>query len=147
VAIPDPRGKPQSSVNNWAPGFLPAAYQGVDFNSTHPVRNLARPASIPAAADQEDFVSMGLTTMQKAQQILDNCFGVCAIEMMAAAQALDLRGDEPAAGTGAARAVIRKLVSHLDEDRPLYRDHNRLVPLLRSPDITSAVEAAVGKLA
>ena len=71
----------------------------------------------------------------------------CAIEMMAAAQALDLRGDEPAAGTGAARAVIRKHVSHLDEDRPLYRDHNRLVPLLRSPDITSAVEAAIGKLA
>ena len=112
-------------------------------------RILSHPAvnqSIPAAADQEDFVSMGLTTMQKAQQILDNCFGVLAIEMMAAAQALDLRGDEPAAGTGAARAVIRKHVSHLDEDRPLYRDHNRLVPLLRSPDITSAVEAAVGKL-
>ena len=52
VAIPDPRGKPQSSVNNWAPGFLPAAYQGVDFNSTNPVRNLARPASIPVAADR-----------------------------------------------------------------------------------------------
>ncbi|MEC7930601.1 MAG: aromatic amino acid lyase, partial [Candidatus Thermoplasmatota archaeon] len=113
-------------------------------------RILSHPAvnqSIPAAADQEDFVSMGLTTMQKAQQILDNCFGVLAIEMMAAAQALDLRGDEPAAGTDAARAVIRKHVSHLDEDRPLYRDHNRLVPLLRSPDITSAVEAAVGELA
>jgi hypothetical protein len=28
VAIPDPRGKPQNSVNNWAPGFLPAAFQG-----------------------------------------------------------------------------------------------------------------------
>tara|TARA_B100000315_G_scaffold107142_1_gene98325 strand:- start:1687 stop:2073 length:387 start_codon:yes stop_codon:yes gene_type:complete len=113
-------------------------------------RILSHPAvnqSIPAAADQEDFVSMGLTTMQKTQQILDNCFGVLAIEMMAAAQALDLRGDEPAAGTAAARGVIREHVSHLDEDRPLYRDHNRLVPLLRSPDITSAVEAAVGKLA
>ena len=33
VAIPDPRGKPQSSVNNWGPGFLPAVFQGTDFNA------------------------------------------------------------------------------------------------------------------
>ena len=52
VAIPDPRGKPQSSVNNWGPGFLPAVFQGTDFNATEPIRNLARPASIPANKDQ-----------------------------------------------------------------------------------------------
>ena len=40
VAIPDPRGKPQNSVNNWAPGFLPAAFQGTAFNAAQPVRNL-----------------------------------------------------------------------------------------------------------
>jgi hypothetical protein len=51
VAIPDPRGKPQNSVNNWAPGFLPAAFQGTDFNASNPIRNLARPASIPSYAD------------------------------------------------------------------------------------------------
>jgi hypothetical protein len=51
VAIPDPRGKPQSSVNNWGPGFLPAAFQGTDFNAAQPIRNLARPASISPAAD------------------------------------------------------------------------------------------------
>ena len=43
VAIPDPRGTPQSSVNCWGPGFLPAAFQGTDFNATSPIRNLARP--------------------------------------------------------------------------------------------------------
>ncbi len=43
VAIPDPRGTPQSSVNNWGSGFLPAAYQGTDFNATKPLRNLERP--------------------------------------------------------------------------------------------------------
>jgi hypothetical protein len=43
VAIPDPRGKPQSSGNCWNPGFLPAAFQGTDFNAASPVRNLARP--------------------------------------------------------------------------------------------------------
>jgi len=51
VAIPDPRGKPQSSANNWAPGFLPAAFQGTDFNATNPIRNLARPADIAAETD------------------------------------------------------------------------------------------------
>ena len=40
VAIPDPRGTPQSSVNCWGPGFLPAAFQGTDFNASNPVRNL-----------------------------------------------------------------------------------------------------------
>jgi hypothetical protein len=58
VAIADPRGKPQNSVNNWAPGFLPASFQGTDFNATTPIRNLARPDSIPAPRDQatRDFL-------------------------------------------------------------------------------------------
>ena len=51
VAIPDPRGKPQNSVNNWAPGFLPAAFQGTAFNAAQPVRNLARPEVITASRD------------------------------------------------------------------------------------------------
>ena len=51
VAIPDPRGKPQNSVNNWAPGFLPAAFQGTDFNATKPIRNLARPGGLGPDSD------------------------------------------------------------------------------------------------
>jgi hypothetical protein len=58
VAIPDPRGKPQNSVNNWGPGFLPAAYQGTAFNAASPVRNLMRPQGITAQGDQatRDFL-------------------------------------------------------------------------------------------
>ncbi len=52
VAIPDPRGTPQSSVNNWGPGFLPAAYQGTDFNAAKPLRNLSRPAGVNAKQDK-----------------------------------------------------------------------------------------------
>jgi hypothetical protein len=52
VAIPDPRGTPQSSVNNWGPGFLPAAFQGTDFNATNPLRNLDRPAGVDAKTDR-----------------------------------------------------------------------------------------------
>lgn len=51
VAIPDPRGKPQNSVNNWGPGFLPAAFQGTDFNVKNPVRNLAWPRGIERSTD------------------------------------------------------------------------------------------------
>ncbi|MCB1091623.1 MAG: DUF1501 domain-containing protein, partial [Verrucomicrobiae bacterium] len=32
VSIPDPRGVPQASVNNWGPGFLPAEFQGTPFS-------------------------------------------------------------------------------------------------------------------
>jgi len=49
--------------------------------------NPAAAGSIPAAADQEDFVSMGMTTAIKTRQIIENCWQVIAIELMAAAQA------------------------------------------------------------
>ncbi len=52
VAIPDPRGTPQSSVNNWGCGFLPAAFQGTDFNATKPLRNLDRPVDVTAVTDE-----------------------------------------------------------------------------------------------
>ncbi len=52
VAIPDPRGTPQSSVNNWGPGFLPAAFQGTDFNASKPLRNLARPEGVDVETDR-----------------------------------------------------------------------------------------------
>ena len=52
VAIPDPRGTPQSSVNNWGCGFLPAAFQGTDFNANNPIRNLARPSKISPTEDR-----------------------------------------------------------------------------------------------
>jgi histidine ammonia-lyase len=102
--------------------------------------------SIPAAADQEDFVSMGMNTAIKNGQILDNAFGVLGIEFMAAAQALDFREFTPGKGTLAARAEIREHVAHLDVDRPLYPDHNTMKALVKSGEILKAVEAEVGAL-
>ncbi len=43
VAIPDPRGVPQASVNNWGPGFLPAVFQGTPFSASNPIQNLKAP--------------------------------------------------------------------------------------------------------
>ena len=112
-------------------------------------RLLSAPAStmsIPAAADQEDFVSMGMNTALKNRQILDNGNGVLGIEFMAAAQALDFREFTPGKGVRAAHDVIRRHVDHLDIDRPLYPDHNAMMALVASGEILEAVEAAVGPL-
>jgi len=108
-------------------------------------------ASIPAAADQEDFVSMGMNTAIKNAQILDNAYGILGIEFMAAAQALDfrMRGENayhPGRGVETAHRVIRKHVDHLDVDRPLYPDHNTMKALVKSGEILVEVENAVGNL-
>lgn len=112
-------------------------------------RMLSAPASIqsiPAAADQEDFVSMGMNTAIKNAQILDNAYGILGIEFMAAAQALDFRDFQPGAGVQAAKNVIRKYVSKLEEDRPLFPDHDKMKELVKSCEILEEVEKVVGKL-
>ncbi len=59
VAIPDPRGVPQSSVNNWAAGFLPAVFQATAFNADQPIPNLERPSGVSKQADRAmaDFLA------------------------------------------------------------------------------------------
>jgi histidine ammonia-lyase len=110
---------------------------------------LSTPASIqsiPAAADQEDFVSMGMNTAIKNFQILDNAYGILGIELMAAAQALDFRKFKFGKGVTKAKEVIRKYVDFLDVDRPLYPDHTRMKELVRSCEILEEVEKEVGSL-
>ncbi|MBN2170397.1 MAG: histidine ammonia-lyase [Candidatus Krumholzibacteriota bacterium] len=102
--------------------------------------------SIPAAADQEDFVSMGMNSALKTRQIVDTANGVLGIELMAAAQALDFRGYTPGRGTQAAKAAVRRRVEFLDEDRPLYPDHNRMLEAVTRCEILAAVEAEIGEL-
>jgi len=112
-------------------------------------RILSAPASIqsiPAAADQEDFVSMGMNTAIKNGQIIDNAYGVLGIEFMAAAQALDFREFKPGKGSQVAKDVIRKHVEFLDIDRPLYPDHTTMKAVVKSGEILEAVEKAIGSL-
>ena len=58
VAIPDPRGVPQAGSNHWAPGFLPAVFQGASFNASRPVRFLETPAGVSPQSDRasRDFL-------------------------------------------------------------------------------------------
>lgn len=112
-------------------------------------RILSTPASIqsiPAAADQEDFVSMSMNTALKTSQILENAWGVLGIEYIAAAQALDFRDFSFGRGTRAAHRAVRKAVEHLDVDRPLFNDHNNMMTAVRELEILHAVENEIGAL-
>jgi len=112
-------------------------------------RILSAPASIqsiPAAADQEDFVSMGMNTAIKNFQILDNAYGILGIELMAAAQALDFREYNFGKGTTKAKEVVRKYVDFLEIDRPLYPDHTAMKELVKSCEILEEVEKEIGSL-
>src|SRR5512136_1420137 len=141
------------ALSQGLPDFLahePGFYSGLmlsQYTADHLIveqRILSVPASIqsiPAAADQEDFVSMGMNTALKNDQILDNAYGVLGIELMAAAQALDFRDFTPGHGVQAARAAVRRHVPHLDEDRPLHTDHNKMKALVRSGEVLEAVES------
>ncbi len=113
------------------------------------MRILSMPASIqsiPAAADQEDFVSMGMNTAIKNFQIMDNAYGVLGIEFMAAAQALDFREFKFGDGVAKAKEVIRRHVEFLDIDRPLYDDHTAMKELVKSCEILEDVEKEIGSL-
>ena len=112
-------------------------------------KTLSAPAfiqSLPAAADQEDFVSMGMNTALKTRQIIDNAYGILGIEFIAAAQALDFREYTPGHGCRAAHGAVREVVEHLDIDRPLFTDHNNMMEAVRDRRILHAVEEAIGPL-
>ena len=146
------------ALSQGLPDFLahePGFYSGLmlsQYTADHLIveqRMLSAPASIqsiPAAADQEDFVSMGMNTAIKNAQILDNAYGVLGIEFMAAAQALDFREFTPGKGTQKAREVVRRHVKHLEVDRPLYPDHNAMKELVKSGEILDGLEQLLGPL-
>jgi histidine ammonia-lyase len=121
-------------LNGGLPPFL-AASSGVDsgmmiYQYTAAAlasenKVLAHPASadsIPTSANQEDHVSMGSVAARHARTVLGHVERIVAIELVVAAQALDLRlagsdGVEPGAGVAEALTRIRARVRHLDGDR------------------------------
>jgi histidine ammonia-lyase len=84
-------------------------------------KRLAVPASvdsIPSSALQEDHVSMGWNAARKLRRGIDNLTRIIAIELVAAARALDLRAPlQPGPVTGAVRNRLRKVVAGPGPDR------------------------------
>jgi histidine ammonia-lyase len=100
---------------------------------------LAHPASvdsIPTSANQEDHVSMGSISARHARTVLEHVEQILAIELLVAAQALDLRlaisgVTQPGAGVRDALALVRSRVPHLDRDREPGPDLAAAVALVR----------------
>jgi histidine ammonia-lyase len=136
-----------ASASGLNSGFMISQYTAAALVSENKV--LAHPASvdsIPTSAGQEDHVSMGCISAMHAWEILANVENVIAIEMLCAAQGIDFHDLEPGRGTKAAHSVIRKYIAHLDDDRPLYRDIEKIKPLMISGEIARAVENVIGTL-
>lgn len=128
-------------------GYMLAQYTAAALVSENKV--LAHPASvdsIPTSANQEDHVSMGTIAARKACLAVQNAQRVVAIELVCAAQALDLRGGRYGAGTEAGRRVVRGCVPRLDEDRRIAEDLRAAEALVKGETLVRAVEAAVGRL-
>ncbi|WP_457552315.1 histidine ammonia-lyase [Desulfobacula sp.] len=129
-------------------GFMIAQYAAASLVSENKV--LAHPASvdsIPTSANKEDHVSMGSIAARKCRDIVANTEEVIAIELLCAAQGIDLFTNIKAGnGTLAAYEVIRSRVSYMKEDRILSTDIAKVKELLLEGSIVKAVEDKIGKL-
>ncbi len=109
-------------------------------------RILCHPASvdsIPSSAGREDHVSMGMTAALKARQVVGHAVYALAIELLVAAQALDLRlPHKPGVGAAAAHQLIRSKVPHMEKDRELHKDISAVAALIDSGELLGAVRRA-----
>ena len=109
-------------------------------------KSMAHPASVdslPTSANQEDHVSMATFAARRLSEMAENTAGIVAIELLAAAQGIDLRRPlltSPVLQT--AHALVRDKVPHFDHDRLLSPDIAAATALIRH----GAFNAMVGGL-
>ena len=129
-------------------GFMVAQISAAAL--TAEVRVLSSPASvqsIPTSGNKEDFVSMGWLAAVKAARIVGILAHVLTLELLCAAQGLDfLRPLKPGRGVLVAYEILRRHVPHLEVDRILRHDLDRVLPLMEGGSLLTSVEAAVGTL-
>jgi histidine ammonia-lyase len=130
-------------------GFMIPQYVAAALVSENKV--LAHPASvdsIPTSAGQEDHVSMGTIAARKAATIVEHVKMILGIELMCAAQAIDLQEKRGMGrGTEAAYKAIRSKVEMMENDRIFAGDQNASAELVGSGELLEAVERATGPLA
>lgn len=129
-------------------GFMITQYACASLASENKI--LSHPASvdsIPSCENQEDFVSMGTTAARKAGEIVKNSRRIVATEILAACQALDLKGDTTQLGKGTQVAYdfVRERIAFIDYDKDIemYDVLNQITDLLENGSLLKAVEAKV----
>ncbi|WP_373877762.1 histidine ammonia-lyase [Tepidanaerobacter syntrophicus] len=123
-------------------GLMIAQYTAASLVSEN--KTLATPASvdsIPSSANQEDHVSMGMIAARKARKIVENTRNVLAIELLCAAQAIDLRlqeskGKELGKGTKVTYSAIREKIMPIDKDRVLSNDMKVIAESIQDNKLT-----------
>jgi histidine ammonia-lyase len=89
--------------------------------------------SVPAADGVEDYATMVVSTMGKIAELLERLRLLCAIELLVAGQACDLRSEPRLGlGTAAVRRAVRGTVTMLLDDRPIAPDIEALDALIAS---------------
>jgi histidine ammonia-lyase len=130
-------------------GFMLVQYTAASLVSE--CKSLAHPASvdsIPSSAGQEDHVSMGMTAARHAREIVGNAEMVLALEVLGAAQALDLRAPlAPGDATRAVHDALRSRVPFFDHDREFGPDIAAGVAMVRDGSLVAAAEGVIGPLA
>jgi len=107
-------------------------------------KRLAAPASvdsIPTSAMQEDHVSMGWAAARKLRRTLDNLARVLAVEVYAAARAIELRDAAPSPVTGAIVDRLRLQVPGPGPDRYLSPELAAGTELVANGDIVATASA------
>lgn len=106
---------------------------------------LAHPASIdnlPTDGGKEDHVSMGMTAATKLRSIVDNAELVTAIELIAAAEALEYRAPlAPGRGVKRAHGVVRSHVQRLGSDRSMSHDIQRIADAIRAGEFDALLSS------
>lgn len=130
-------------------GFMIAQYSAASLVSENKV--LAHPSSvdsIPSSGNQEDHVSMGTIGAVKASTILYNAQRVLAIELLASAQAIDMKNEDKELGKGTKVAydTIRKITDTIKTDVVMYKEINKVCNIVEDNSIVNKVEEAIGKL-
>ncbi len=98
--------------------------------------------SVPTSLGQEDHVSMGSISGRKLLQVLNNITYILAIELMYAAQGIDLR--RPLQSSPILENIhklVRKKVAYLKEDRLLQPDINALFEFINSKESRNVFSA------
>ncbi|MDC7955899.1 histidine ammonia-lyase [Fusobacterium simiae] len=130
-------------------GFMIVQYSAAALVSENKV--LAHPASvdsIPTSANQEDHVSMGSVAAKKSKDIFENVRKVIGMELITACQAIELKGakDKLSPATKVAYEEIRKIIPHVDVDRPMYIDIHAAEDIIKTNKIVESVEKVTGEL-
>ena len=98
-------------------------------------KTLCHPASvdsIPTSADKEDHVSMGAWAARKASMVVVNARRVLAMELLAAAQGIDLlRPLRTSDVLEKAYGLIRRKAAYMKSDRSLHEDMKYVEQLIR----------------